>query len=226
MRKTLVLCLLLMCLGCSKEPQPKAELFIPPIGIPKVEKAYTGTIKPILRIASSSPYQKCQPQDAIVTSYGTAFVTKLDGRVVIVTAYHVVDDGQWFHFYTEDRKRVEVKFSRVHMIPSLDTAVFIVDKISAKVTPYEPDVFGILQNCQTIGFPENGNKAIYTGKSIKMGVTTTSRVDSGMSGGPTLSSGKVVGIISSKILNNDKKGAQSVIIKLSDVFDYLRKQQH
>jgi hypothetical protein len=107
----------------------------------------------------------------------------------------------------------------------LDTAVFVVKNMSAKITPLEAGNFRILQKCQTIGFPENGDKAIYTGRSIKMGITTTSRVDSGMSGGPTLSQGKVVGIISSKILNQDKKGAQSVIIKLQDVFDYLRSKQ-
>jgi len=183
--------------------------------LPKLtENVYKGKSGPILRLKASEI-----KTNFIVSSCGSAFVTKFQGRTVIVTAFHVTQGMNVYQFYTEDRKYVKVLIEKIVFVPQLDATVFFVSYVSAEITPLEHNTAQIGKVCTTTGYPAEGPKTTHLGKLLSSSIESSAVVDRGMSGGPVISNGKVVGIISAKIVTNGPE--ESVLIRLSDIFDTM-----
>jgi len=188
--------------------------------LPKVsEVPFTGRADPILRLEAVARYG-----ENTISHYGSAFVTKYKGKTIIVTALHVVSGGEVFKFYTEDRKYVEVTYSRVIGLPPLDSAVFFVKSISADIKPLQAAKMYLGDDCKTIGFSDNKEKEVNVGKVLSKATSTTADVNCGMSGGPVITRGNVVGIISSKVIRSHDE-TKSLVASLFDVFDVLDRER-
>jgi len=211
----LLLILFILMFGCSPiSPNDDLSSYIVE---PVEEKPFYGKADPVLRVECS---WKESGSDLRYTACGSAFLTKYKEQKVIVTALHVVEHGNIYRFYTEDRKRIDVLIEKLVVIHGLDTAVFFITYTSAFITPMEPGTLYIGGDCTTIGYPDGKERKSFSGKSINVVTGTTANVDSGMSGGPVVSNGKVVGVISSKVVSSSD-GSKSNIYRLSDIFETL-----
>jgi len=187
------------------------------IAIPKLSEAvYQGECEPILRIKSS-----VASGEAIISSNGTAFLTTYNGEVVIVTAFHVASGATQHRFYTKDRQFIQVDIAKIRHIPSIDATIIYPSYISAKIKPFEFKRVTIGEDCNTIGFPSGGERTEYKGRITSSALSSTARVDQGMSGGPVLHNGKVIGIVSAKVTSSSDN-TRSYLVRLSDAFDILK----
>jgi S1-C subfamily serine protease len=193
------------------------ELVYNPPVLTTVDKAYYGEAEPILRLQASV----IRGDDSTLTSYGTAFVVKRNDDVYIISALHVVSGMNQFKFYTRDRKWVSVEVKNINRYDSLDAVVFHVKSISAKINPLLYTNFNTRTKCTTIGFPHNDKYTTGEGKIIGSYTSTSCYVESGMSGGPVISDGKVIGMISSKVLGSSD-GTKSIIIRVEDILNEVQ----
>ena len=216
MYRLISLVLLLWFVGCSGSTNKASSM-----GAFVLEDRNLSALhsEPILRIKASHPEGA-----AIVSSYGTAFLTTHKDRLILVTANHVVKDAVEFFFYNDRHERVDIVIGKIVLIPSLDSAVLYPTFIGPTIEPLQSDSMQIGSDCTLVGFPFDGEKVRTNGVVLSSFFETSAMAESGMSGGPVIRDGKVVGVISSiiKTSSTAKVVPQSSVARLSDVLNQLK----
>jgi S1-C subfamily serine protease len=230
MKKFLLVLLLCLC-GCSepflqppKQPKGESTAKTFPVQTYAVER---GETIPVIRVAFSYPMMY-EGRVAQVTQHGSGSFVKHNGKIYIVTARHVVADSPIgkVQFLTFDKKEIKVTIVKTFHVESLDTTVYEVTDVSAKIKYYELGDVNVGDTTENIGFPLGGDIFKSTGRVLGISISGSGFVESGMSGGPVLKDGKLVGVITSKVQGSGGPVDQkSVSTKALDVFKKVRETE-
>jgi S1-C subfamily serine protease len=224
MKKLLLVLLLFIC-GCSNQSlvfpdsPPLPELTISPFPIMENAPVEYGETSAIVRVKSSHIISP----DLMISQYGSGSFIKYKNKNYLVTAYHVVNENprSEISVFTNDRKQIKMHIVKIiHVVP-LDVTLYEIDEWTAKIKFFEIDDMKLGDQVVNNGFPENGDFLSSKGEVKGISVSSSAIAESGMSGGPVLKDGKVVGVITSKILffglpSDD--GIRSMSTKIVDVF--------
>lgn len=137
-------------------------------------------------------YARKHDANSVTTGYGSCFAIRHRGQVYLLTAAHVVDeDGYSIEF--------EDSHAQVRQVKAFgnDSAVMRMNRL-----PRGVDVIDVCQKplrrgrkLTALGFPQGGAMKKAQGSFVREGVMTCP-IQVGMSGGPVLHKGQVVGVIS------------------------------
>lgn len=130
--------------------------------------------------------------DRVTTGYGTSFAIRRGGEVYMLTAAHVVNEDGYSIEFDDPRARVRHIENYAN-----DTAVIQMQRL-----PHDVDVIDVHNaplhrgdKLTAIGFPQGGAMKKAEGTFVREGIMTCP-IQVGMSGGPVLYKGRVVGVIS------------------------------
>ena len=185
-----------------------------------MQSTYNSTIR---IIANNQDYDYFNPKNIIIEepSIGSGFFID---KNIIITCAHVVDLSKTIYFTVPTISRDKYTAKIQYICPSLDIAIL-------QSINYESEHFFNLHNSDHIllqepitvlGFPLGSDKLKVT-KGIISGnedgyIQIDSAINSGNSGGPLLNiDQKVIGIISSKVINADNIG-YAIPINLLTIF--------
>jgi S1-C subfamily serine protease len=185
----------------------------------------------IIRIVSNNQdYDYLNPKNIVIEeqSIGTGFfITKQH----IITCAHVINMASTIYFTIPSISNVKYKAKITGICQNLDLALLeSEDYISNKMLcMYNSDEITIQDPIKVIGFSLGRDKLKIT-KGIISGIQDgniqiDSAINSGNSGGPLLNSNnKVIGIISSKVINADGVG-YAIPINLVSIFKNINKKK-
>jgi len=165
---------------------------------------------------------RVQSQKGNRFSMGTGVIVFYKGKLLLLTANHVVYDKSLVTLWTPERKEIKYKEDYIQRIEDADVFVMVLEKIDKQVIPAMISWEGSLgESVEALGFPNDGSLVRIKGVIKKCQVETSIPMDHGMSGGPLVSEGKVIGINSSIIIQEGKKGGGHIFLK--DIIPFLRK---
>jgi S1-C subfamily serine protease len=143
-----------------------------------------------------------------VTSWGSGFIIKHNGRDLLCTAAHVVSEpnGILQLFYSDGRP---VPFTAISVTKNLsnDAAFFVIEGLPANVKRWEVGAVNTKNKVQVIGYPENRREQS-KGTVNKITMELSVPVKGGMSGGIVIGpDGKAAGIVTHQIMMDGKNTA-------------------
>ena len=178
--------LLLLTLLCSSCTVP-----------PKMSEIDTKEIPPILRV---------EHHMGVITSHGSGVLVKYKGQLMIISAHHVFEyctDASTISFLTQDRKPFKCILKRIVMLPAHDMIVIYVSNIASNITPMQVGSYQLNDTGFAAGYPDNERLLYGIGQITSERIRYSGTVKSGMSGGPLIVNGRVVGIASTRTAGED-----------------------
>lgn len=147
-------------------------------------------------------------------SFGTGFVVDHEGRSVLVTAHHVVEDSPQFSIVTRDGEEqlMETEFSdpardlaQAELPPGLSLPTLELDSGDADKTPLTPFIAAGNGNAQGIAVHLGAVSGYGTPENLTRRMLVSGDFNPGDSGGPTLNLvGRVTEVAVAKMLSPDE----------------------
>ena len=187
MRQLSVFLLILLC-GCSQESFNSPSVM--PVVVRETGKGSSG----ILRI---------EIRDGNLCSSGTAFVIRQGGKDYVITATHTLNNKGIIYLMYEDRTPMPFEIRRIIRNEGVDAAAIEAVGIPEHVRRLDVGNAIIGNSVEAEGFPEAKERVSVRGGVISRMLEASCKIRNGMSGGPLISGGKVVGVLSSRVLRND-----------------------
>lgn len=144
------------------------------------------------------------------TGWGTGFFISHQGRDLLVTADHnlgisvdINASRGHLQLYSQRLEEVDVNILATHRFREIDVAIFEVESIPGGFEPLPVGNVSGGDRVEILGFPENKAPTSNPGEVVKIEIFTNAELISGMSGGPVISNGKVVGVNSHRTIVSD-----------------------
>jgi len=154
--------------------------------------------------AVQNPVIRVRHTIGAVTNHGTGVIICRSGQIMVVSAYHVFEDytsPEEIRFLTQDRKPIKCKITKVVPLPAHDTMVIYVSDLSPKIKPMSVGTAKLRDKGAAMGYPKDGKFEVHSGFVNSERIQFKGTVKSGMSGGPLVVNGKVVGLASTRTLD-------------------------
>lgn len=155
------------------------------------------------------------------TNTGSAFCIKGD---YIITAAHVLQGNGTLRIKNRHYKLVKCDIIKIEIIPGTDAAIISVANLPSYITRLEVGSVKLDYDAKAYGYPFNANYSMRKGKTTNIIISTNCKVSSGMSGGPLLQDGKVVGIISGRTFDR-RSGEGSDHLLINTVMEYIKRRK-
>lgn len=142
-----------------------------------------------------------------VSSCGSASIVSYNGRKYVLTAWHTLDKGGEISLY-DGEDRLQLELGAVTALKELDVAVLPIAAGGEQLAAYELDFSAPAQGtrCQVLGYTSDHEYVVRQGEVTEVIASTSCQVEHGLSGGPLISDGKVVGVTTSILIKTDKVG--------------------
>jgi len=156
-----------------------------------------------------------------LTSFGTGFLVANNGRDYLITAAHIVEDetGKLYLMF-EDGTPVPFTAKRMYKEKGLDAVAVEVADVPSFVPRYTTGILGVGDTVAAYGFPEAKGRFEVRGDVVTRVIEASCRIQNGMSGGPLMVNGKVVGVLSSRVFKSDGTEA-SIHSDMTDVLGMI-----
>lgn len=149
-------------------------------------------------IEAGEPVFRIQCRSGNVISHGTAFAIQHDGKTYLVTAYHLMNEGGILSYYTRDWEKVSFTYHTAKVLKDYDLHIARVSDIQPPVIPYTlSDTWKAGDACMALGYVKSETFTSMQGRIRDAKLYSTAPIDHGMSGGPLLRNGKVIGMTTS-----------------------------
>jgi S1-C subfamily serine protease len=182
--RVIIALLLLTLVGC-RPPERMSEV--------------AGTLvlsDPVVRVSATS--------DGRQFSRGSGCIVEYAGKKYVLTAWHVLEGKSRVYLHNAADKPIDIELGKPLRLAGDDLVVLPVLRSGGGIPALPLSLTATLVNgpCEERGYPMNGEQVQRRGRATTVVFITDCQIDHGMSGGPVIVNGEVVGVTTSIVVES------------------------